>query len=880
MSIKDFQLAKSINKAKHLLLKKGKSPTSAQVTSLSNDTFNDAGLGYPFFSPQYGEKYSVSDKAVFNKMLTDIHSDLTDLYDADSYLNNEVLSLLSYYDTEKKNTISSLNKLQRKLDGILYAMEDTSVKGNIVDSFDDFSNIDFVGDKDKNIFETDAYINLLSKYASNDVLSSHKINLSSSKINFNVTSKFIKNQELSSLSNCVNDNVSETWIQKIISNEVNNLSSTLEIELDKQEVANSLKINLSSAKKLIVSATMQNEAGETKSLQQIESYDECEWCFRNTGIKKIVITITKTEPDNTDATNYEYYIGAKNISLCKNVYTTQSIFVSKPYNIPSPFSQVHLSCDDAVPQSTKIRYFVGIEKPNRSVNWVTVRNNMVNELNLLSTSVESISYGTLGYGSLYNKNLFVLSELNHIPVERSLSLDVGNSMWSVKEMTYTSDINLKDIYSQRTSKFINTDTIQFTIPKKTIQMLSINAYCDTSLDISSNMLTPQGVRKYIYVNGMSVQSTRSLMANGTVNIGLSIGWNTISVIAINESDTEKQYVFDAYFKDKSVITVGELNSEEIDMYDMANSTPANSFNKYAVVDNKIIVNYNPQDTNIACKVKYCYDTSNIFDDAKLRFMSVMSSDTNELTPKLYSYQITMVSGTQSPTSTDGGTLDGLLSVTYLDWNGAVLRVDYVPEGFSSTPPKDPIRLGYTFVSWDKDISDIVENTIVTALYERSSYLVIFKNWNGDTLSTQYVKHGEDAIEPKIPEYDTDMVNVQFFDKDGKQISLDRIKIGGSISPPSPPVIDGCRFKEWKEVTYTGPATAEGFRFIRWSESFLDVQNDLVIYAIFGVPNVYTVEFYSKDNVLLESKKVNEGESVTPPVPPEVTNFKFKEWREK
>lgn len=931
MNIKEFQLAKSISRAKKLLLKKGKAPTSSEVLSLSMKRFEKAGLGYPTFTPQYGERYEVSDKSIFNKMLTEIHDDISDLYDADSYLNNEVLSLFNYYDSEKKNTINSLNKLQRKLDGILYAMEDSSVKGSITDSFDDFLNVDFAGDSDKNIFETDAYINLLSKYASNDILSAYKINLSSAKVKLEIDSSFTKSQELSPISNCLNDNASETWIQKIVSDQANNLSSRLTIELDKQEVANSLRITLSSPKKLIVYAILHDEAGNTKELPKIESYDECEWSFRNTDIKKFVIVITKTEPDDTEATNYEYYIGAKNIALCKNIYTTQSIFVSKSYDIPSPFSQLYLNCDATIPQSTKLRYFIGIEKADRSVNWIATRNDQVNELNLLSTSVEVISYGTLGYGSSYNKNLFILSELSHVPVNKSLSLDVGSSMWSVKEIPYTTDTNLKDIYNQRTSRFINTDTIRFDIPKKTIQMISINAYCESSLEIASNIETPTGVRKYVFVNGMTIQSTRALMSNGRLNIRLSVGWNTINIITINENETDQRYIFDAYFKDKSVITVGELNSKEIDMYDMINSTPANSFNSYAIVDNKIIVNYNPQDIGLLCKAKYCYDTSNIFDDARLRFMCVMNSDTDELTPKLHSYQITMISSTQSPTSTDGGSLDGMLSVTYLDWNGAVLRVDYVPEGFASTPPKDPIRYGFTFTGWDSDVSDVRENMIVTALYKQIAYIVIFKNWNGDILSTQYIEHGDDAIEPPIPKYDNGRLNVQFFDKNNNQIAMTQVEAGGTVTPPTPPDVKDHKFKEWRETTYTGPTSAMPLTFLRWSESFKNVQSDLVIYAIFGdkpvviaheyqfldhddsviqigtvddnnnitppkdpvregydfmgwdvvgVPKIYTVDFYTNDNNLLESKKVTEGDTVAPPTPPSVTGFKFKEWKEK
>ena len=56
------------------------------------------------------------------------------------------------------------------------------------------------------------------------------------------------------------------------------------------------------------------------------------------------------------------------------------------------------------------------------------------------------------------------------------------------------------------------------------------------------------------------------------------------------------------------------------------------------------------------------------------------------------------------------------TVTFVDWDGTVLKTESVASGKAATAPADPSRAGYTFSGWDKDFSSVTESITVTARY--------------------------------------------------------------------------------------------------------------------------------------------------------------------
>ena len=58
------------------------------------------------------------------------------------------------------------------------------------------------------------------------------------------------------------------------------------------------------------------------------------------------------------------------------------------------------------------------------------------------------------------------------------------------------------------------------------------------------------------------------------------------------------------------------------------------------------------------------------------------------------------------------------SVTFLDYNGTVLKTESVESGKSATAPSNPTRSGYIFSGWDKAFDRVTSNLTVTATYTK------------------------------------------------------------------------------------------------------------------------------------------------------------------
>ena len=57
------------------------------------------------------------------------------------------------------------------------------------------------------------------------------------------------------------------------------------------------------------------------------------------------------------------------------------------------------------------------------------------------------------------------------------------------------------------------------------------------------------------------------------------------------------------------------------------------------------------------------------------------------------------------------------TVTFVDYDGTVLKLQVVEAGKSATAPADPVRAGYAFTGWDKAFTNVQSDLTVTAKYE-------------------------------------------------------------------------------------------------------------------------------------------------------------------
>lgn len=639
MNIKELQLQKAKKEIIIKSLKSGKEPLVSQVNNFIKNKFKFSPAGLPCFKPLIGKKYDVSDKSEFNNMLNQIHSDLTDLYDADNFINNEILSTCNYYDSEKNRLGGMLNKLQNEIDSVMVTIKHPQAKGNIGETFNNFNNMEFDGDADRNIPYTTAYIDLRTKNASIDTSITKKIQLNNAEIKFNVLTPTSSNEELSSIKYCIGDNMNETWIQKITCDANNQLDYNVGLTLEEESEINTVVFTASSPRKQTITLIILDKEGNRRTFNPITTIEKAEWNFKNTPAASLIFGISKQEADGTDGIVYEYYIGAKNISIYNNSHKESGIIVSSGQEISKPFSKVLLSANETVPASTTINYYVGIDNGENEVAWMLVENNDVTELNLLPIERCNLRDDIDTY-SMKALNGSTIGSLEYMPVKNTVDLHVGVDMWSVQKLKNFSASNIKNLFTEPITSFAPMNYIEYSLDPSTAYLYTAFSEFEEPVVLSGKFYKYGNVQHTIYVNGSKINGIDG-GKNVEYKLRMAKGQNKVQILVKNDNDSIDKFGFDAYFQDYSKITKAIESAKETDIYELSYALHTDTFDKFCVIGNEIIVNYNAKSYNLDYVAEYRYNSNPaLFKNAKLRVMAVLATRSEQVTPRLSSYQVT------------------------------------------------------------------------------------------------------------------------------------------------------------------------------------------------------------------------------------------------
>lgn len=171
-------------------------------------------------------------------------------------------------------------------------------------------------------------------------------------------------------------------------------------------------------------------------------------------------------------------------------------------------------------------------------------------------------------------------------------------------------------------------------------------------------------------------------------------------------------------------------------------------------------------------------------------------------------------------------------VTWEDWDGTELKVEYVVQGMDATPPKAPDypdpsepghRPGYDFVGWNKDYQGVSGELNITAVYE--------------------------TTDP-----DTNKVWVYFYDEDRKTELADpvHVTIGDLVKRPADPMKAGYAFIGWiGDADFDTPIVRDTYFYAQWER----------------LDNRYVVRFINDNGALINQQLVNPGEDAYEPKTP-------------
>ena len=196
------------------------------------------------------------------------------------------------------------------------------------------------------------------------------------------------------------------------------------------------------------------------------------------------------------------------------------------------------------------------------------------------------------------------------------------------------------------------------------------------------------------------------------------------------------------------------------------------------------------------------------------------------------------------------------TVTFVDGFGK--EVDKQPNieyHGSATTPTEPTHEGYVFVGWDVAYDDITKDTTVTALWREveitETFTVTFVDGQGNTLKVQpdVMLHGS-VLAPEDPtregyvfigwdvQFDDIIqdttVTAQWMKNDPKKVNV-IFQDGFGVS------IDAQQIDKGSDAKAPANPTKDGYKFLGWDIEFTNVQEDIVVNALWE-PQTFTVTF--------------------------------------
>lgn len=230
-----------------------------------------------------------------------------------------------------------------------------------------------------------------------------------------------------------------------------------------------------------------------------------------------------------------------------------------------------------------------------------------------------------------------------------------------------------------------------------------------------------------------------------------------------------------------------------------------------------------------------------------------------------------------------------LTVTFLDKDGNVLKIDTVANGADATAPEVPAIEGMTFTGWSVPFTNVTEDITTQAQYTLDgSYVeVTFVDFFGNTIETQVVRIGADAVAPTPPAvsgyvftgWSAPLTNIQAsqtiraqyeFNKDSDDIlsvAAARALVGDYKESSETVVVKGIVYEApydfASEATWTGSSQPGGQLTFRISDDGTeDWERNLQVYCINGLGNkpfTSVQQIMQGDTVYVTGKVRNYGD---------------------
>lgn len=222
------------------------------------------------------------------------------------------------------------------------------------------------------------------------------------------------------------------------------------------------------------------------------------------------------------------------------------------------------------------------------------------------------------------------------------------------------------------------------------------------------------------------------------------------------------------------------------------------------------------------------------------------------------------------------------TVTFKDYNGYIISSETINKLENLTIPEIPIRDGYVFTGWDKDLTVISVDTEITAQYSKLSYKIFYKNEEGAVIEEVLVINESFHDIPNAPE----VLGKVFIgwektiNNDTKDITLTALYLDKSYKVF---YLDnnGLLLKEilvTNELFVDIPNAPKvlGKSFIGWEKTINSEDGNVTLEATY-LDFSYKISYKELDGTLIKEILVENESFVDVPVPLELSGKVFTGW---
>lgn len=663
-------------------LKKGETPNVALVDELIEETFKNRPAGLPRFIYREMKKGEASSSKDYNDMFKEIGQDLNVSFEEVKRLNNRLMSLFNYYESNRIKINKMLEILRLKVDSLLMKENESSNITIVGDSFDNFLSIDFKGDESRNIPKTDAFVNLAQSEVEIKRVKGGTIKRDLS----NAILKFETNPEyeiinLSPFKSAIQDTIHNGWQSIVVTKEAVPVTAEFIIELEEATSISNISLDMQIGNQAVVTLFISPDGKEYIQLEKVKIISSYQWVFESRNIQAFKFQIEKKEHDRQNGSEFEYIFGSKHIEASDVLYNNESHLVSKPFELPEhkAIKRIRIEDDSMIPPNTNIRFYVGFDYGTNMIEWQEISKDFPVVTDMVKSISMEINQYTDGYGDVmferFGSKFYRIAKLPYLPLRNSIQLMMGQNMWlretipapfKYKEVN---DISDEIVYQTGIHDWIRVGSTKknYIRIQNGFDYLIANQFhryttyilCETNQILNATIKGTKDTSHAVYLNNAQIQSV-----NDKYELHLKKGWNKIEVYAYARKLNE-ELIIDLYDPTlNNQIFANKNPLKEISLYDLLNNTSRRDHDKFAVDDDgNIIVNYDPKrldlrgeiiqsaksvsfehSTRIASGIEYSlnYEYSVVKEQHHpIRLMAILSKEdvTNKTTPRLKGYKL-------------------------------------------------------------------------------------------------------------------------------------------------------------------------------------------------------------------------------------------------